>query len=50
MFWIIISPVENLPRKIEIDTIDMPIGKSIKGKETATEETPPVKSSTKQIF
>lgn len=32
-FLTILCPVENLPRKIEIDTINMPIGYSIKAKE-----------------
>ncbi len=32
-FLTILCPVENLPRKIEIDTINMPIGTSIKAKE-----------------
>ena len=32
-FLTILCPVENLPRKIEIDTINMPIGSSIKAKE-----------------
>ncbi len=32
-FLTILCPVENLPRKIEIDTVNMPIGKSIKAKE-----------------
>jgi large subunit ribosomal protein L25 len=37
-FLTILCPVENLPRKIEIDTIDMPIGKSIKAKEAVLPE------------
>lgn len=37
-FLTILCPVENLPRKIEIDTINMPIGKSIKAKEAALPE------------
>lgn len=32
-FLTILCPIENLPRKIEIDTIDMAIGRSIKAKE-----------------
>lgn len=32
------GPVENLPRKIEIDTVNMPIGKSIKAKEAVLPE------------
>lgn len=32
-FLTILCPVENLPRKVEIDTINMPIGASIKAKD-----------------
>ena len=37
-FLTILCPVENLPRKIEIDTVNMPIGKSIKAKEAVLPE------------
>lgn len=37
-FLTILCPVENLPRKIEIDTINMPIGKSIKASEAKLPE------------
>lgn len=37
-FLNILCPVENLPRKIEIDTISMPIGTSIKAKEALLPE------------
>ena len=32
-FLTILCPVENLPREVEIDTINMPIGASIKAKD-----------------
>ena len=37
-FLEILCPVKNLPRKIEIDTISMPIGTSIKAKEAVLPE------------
>lgn len=37
-FLTILCPIENLPRKIEIDTVNMPIGKSIKAKEAILPE------------
>ena len=37
-FLNILCPVQNLPRKIEIDTISMTIGKSIKAKEAVLPE------------
>jgi large subunit ribosomal protein L25 len=37
-FLTIICPVDNLPRKIEINTADMPIGRSIKASEAVLPE------------
>ncbi len=34
----ILCPIDSIPRKIEIDTINMPIGKSIKAKEVSLPE------------